>query len=248
MRRANAPTITHSEAAAELLNAADAVVGEQLRRNNGDSSANALYSALLDLTLENTGERLLLIKGWKALAQTVQQAGKGEFDPTFDAAAYASQVLSDFTSEQHRKEHLLAKIESYTNPAGKMIFTYTRDKNAGQLVEYAVPALLPPQQVQLEASKARALQSLQQQVANMEDMRVIAGNQAVPMPVRPAFVRPTPAILNQMDAQCLQAQASARQSIQCSWQHTCADEPADGRRQSGLSSYCSTAATSRVIH
>jgi hypothetical protein len=45
----------------------------------------------------------------------------------------------------------------------------------------------------------------------MEDMRVIAGNQAVPMPVRPAFVRPTPAILNQMDAQCLQSRLALRQ-------------------------------------
>ena len=115
-KRASAIT-THAEAAAEVLNIADASVREQIRRNNGDSSANALYSSLLDQTGDTTGERSLLVKGWNTISSTVQLAGKGEFDPAFDAAAYSAQVLSEFTSEQHRTDHLLTKIEYYTNPA-----------------------------------------------------------------------------------------------------------------------------------
>ena len=209
-KRANAIT-THAEAAAEVLNIADASVREQIRRNNGDSAANALYSSLLDQTADNTGERSLLVKGWNTMSSTVQLAGKGEFDHAFDAAAYSAQVLSEFTSEQHRNDHLLAKLDYYTNPAGKLVLTYVRDRNAGQLVEYSVPVLPQNQQVQLEASKAAALQSLQQQLSRMEGIRSNAASQAVPMPVRPDSVRPADATLNQLGNQAAQARTDLQQ-------------------------------------
>ena len=177
-KRANAIT-THAEAAAEVLNIADASVREQIRRNNGDSAANALYSSLLDQTADNT--------------------------------AYSAQVLSEFTSEQHRNDHLLAKLDYYTNPAGKLVLTYVRDRNAGQLVEYSVPVLPQNQQVQLEASKAAALESLQQQLSRMEGIRSNAASQAVPMPVRPDSVRPADATLNQLGNQAAQARTDLQQ-------------------------------------
>jgi hypothetical protein len=209
-RRIHAAT-THAEVAAEVLNTADAAVREQLRRNNGDSSANGLYSALLDQTGENTGERSLLVKGWNNLASTVQLAGKGEFDPTFDPAAYASDVLSDFTSERHRRDHLLAKLDTYSNPSGKMMLTYMRDRSAGQLVEYNVPAVPQQQQSLLVASKAVALGLLQQQLARMEILRASAGEQALEMPLRPMMARPATATLNQLTVHLVQARTELQQ-------------------------------------
>ena len=86
-----------------------------------------------------------------------------------------------------------------------------RDRNAGQLVEYTVPVLPQNQQVQLEASKAAAMESLQQQLARMEVIRRNAASQAVPMPDRPGSVRPVDATLNQLGNQVTQARIDLQQ-------------------------------------
>ena len=74
-----------------------------------------------------------------------------------------------------------------------------------------MPAVPHHKQLVLDASKAAALESLQQQLARMEILRATAGEQALEMPLRPAVARPATATLNQLTAQTAQARAELQQ-------------------------------------
>ena len=195
---------THAEAAAQVINTADMLMREQVRRGSGDAAPATLYACLLDQTKEHSGQRDLFVKAWSYLNEAVAAAAKGEFSARPYPDDFVELVTSGFTAEEHRLQHLQEKLDFYLHPPSKLVKLYHRDRNAGQLIEYvsssSTAGLNPAyDQQQLETVTTTAAARLDQQMTSLTAALDKLTNNLPEMPMPPKRTRPSKNLLNDLN-------------------------------------------------